>query len=57
MRKKVKKKTRRGERIGHSKKYHDAKEVSKKKRDIAHIKCFEWEEMGHFASSYPNKLV
>ena len=36
----------------------DAKQVSKdqEKRDLAHIKCYTCEDMGHFAPRCPTKL-
>jgi hypothetical protein len=46
-------------RARHLKLIQDAKIVSKnqiRKRDLAHIKCYACEDMGHFASRYPNKL-
>ena len=56
---KIKKKTRRGGRARHPTPIQDAKIVSKnqnEKRDLAHIKCFKCEDMGHFTSRCPTKL-
>ena len=55
----MKKKIRRGGRARHPKLIQDAKIVSKnqdEKKDYAHIKCFKYEDMGHFASRCPTKL-
>ena len=55
----IKKKTRRGGRARHPTPIQDAKMMSKnqnEKRDLAHIKCFEYEDMGHFASKCSTKL-
>ena len=54
-----KKKTRRGGRARHPMQNQDAKIVSKnqeEKKVYAHIKCFKYEDMGHFASKCPTKL-
>ena len=54
-----KKKTRRGGRARHPMLNQDAKIVSKnqnEKKYYAHIKCYEYEDMGHFASRCPTRL-
>ena len=55
-----KKKTRRGgkARSRHPTSNQDAKMMSKdqEKRDLAHIKCYTCEDMGHFAPRCPTKL-
>ena len=59
-----KKKTRRGgkarERAMRPRMNQDAKKVSKNKeeevKEVAHIKCHSCDELGHLASSCPNKL-
>ena len=54
-----KKKTRRGRKARHLMQTQDAKMMSKKedeKKDHAHIKCFKYGSMGHFASKCPTKL-
>jgi hypothetical protein len=56
---KKKKKTRRGGRARHPTPILDAKMMMSKnqeKKDLAHIKCFKCEEMGHYASRCPTKL-
>jgi hypothetical protein len=53
------KKTRRFGRIRHSMYNQDAKIMGtnqKKKKDLAQIKCYKCDVMGHFASKCPNKL-
>ena len=55
----MKKKIRRGGRARHPKLIQDAKIVSKnqdEKKDYAHIKCFKYEDMGHFALRCLTKL-
>jgi hypothetical protein len=54
-----KKKTRRGGRARHPMLIQYAKMMSKnqeEKRDLAHIKCYACEELGHLASGCPRKL-
>jgi hypothetical protein len=54
-----KKKTRRGGRARHPIQIQDAKMMSKnqiEKKVHAHIKCFKYRDMGHFASGCPTKL-
>ena len=56
---KKKKKTRRGGKARHPMQIQDAKMMSKnedEKKDYAHIKCFKFGNMGHFASKCPIKL-
>ncbi|WVZ83041.1 hypothetical protein U9M48_030226, partial [Paspalum notatum var. saurae] len=59
----MKKRTRRGGKANarkHHIHFHDAKMMSKnqdeKKKDIAHIKCYKCDILGHLASGCPNKL-
>jgi hypothetical protein len=56
---KKKRKTRRGGKTRHPMFIQDDKMMSKnqiKKRDLAHIKCFKYEDMGHFTSRCLTKL-
>ena len=53
-----KKKTRRGGKARHLMQTQDATMMSTtqdEKKVYAHIKCFKYEDMGHFASRYPTK--
>jgi hypothetical protein len=55
----LKKKTRRGERARHPMLIQYAKMMSKtqdERKVYAHIKCFKYEDMGHFASRCPANL-
>ena len=55
----IKKKTRRGGRARHPMLDQDSKVMSKtqdEKKVYAHIKCFKYGDMGHFASKCPTKL-